>query len=137
MEIASTQSDFDHSVLDIDALTAYEPRRLPLWFRERPLAWREPNDRLVSDQPLVDRAIARWGFSSWLCAWGSGRIDGKEVFLCESETLLDPVTLADMLECGFALVEPSPESSNYTICFAETGLQRRTKCSISETLGVS
>jgi hypothetical protein len=112
-------SDFEKSLSDIEGLTAYRPRTLPRWLRER-LQEGFPKSASDTDAELVSKYFARFG-PPWLNEWGTAIIAGEEVFICESDGLLDPVCRAADLELGFVLVESSEREFEigFTIYFTE------------------
>jgi hypothetical protein len=132
MQVDLEQLNFDESVLDIVGLTAYTRRTLPLWLRERLLRyWDSQGDAGLPDEELVAKYVAPWG-TPWLMAWGRALLDEKEVLVCESDGLFEPMTLADALECGLQSIDPAVEYGNYTFCLVKTRIQRRSSDDLFE-----
>jgi hypothetical protein len=113
------RSDFEKNLEDIKGLTVYRPWILPIWLRERLLeGFVRSGDQ--TDAELVEKEFARFG-TSWLREWGTAVIHGQEVFICESDGLLDPICRAADLELGFVFVGSSFEGFEigFTTYFTE------------------
>jgi len=112
-------SDFEKSLTDIEGLTEFRPQTLPSWLR---LQLQEGffSSASDTDAELVWNHFARYG-RPWLNEWGTAIIAGEEVFICESDGLLDPICCAADLELGFVLVESSEREFEigFTIYFTE------------------
>ena len=101
--------EFLESVKDIVGLTAYENGKLPKWLAER-LCLDDCNgmDVMMTDAELIDTFVR----DSWLGHWGVAVIDGQEVAMFEHLGnhhlgFEEVAELAERMNCGFVLVEPS------------------------------
>jgi hypothetical protein len=84
--------EFDASLWEIDGLTDYQPCKLPDWLRTRLIEGdAEENDQPAIDCDLVKTQVAGYGIP-WLNSWGSALINGAPIFICESDSLLDPLS---------------------------------------------
>jgi hypothetical protein len=117
----SSCCSFCTCVNDLDGLALYKPWHLPSWLRD--VLVKRAGSRSISaltDEELVDAEIESFGFSPWLVGWGLATINGQEVFVFSSDTLSDPVMLADELSCGVTFVECSDDvDCQYVMYFTQ------------------
>jgi hypothetical protein len=117
---------FTEFVKGIDGLTSFRAKALPEWARVR---WFESCDEIaeVSDEQLVEEEINPNGFHGSLHDWGTAVINGKEVFLAESDSFLDLIDFAHEYNCGVTFVQPDYESGCLceVACYKEDHWVRR------------
>jgi hypothetical protein len=123
----SAWTDFDASVLDIEGLTDYRPRRMPMWFRERMrecYLMHTPHD--ISDEDPVASHVTSDGMASE-GSWGAASINDEPVFIFECDYLTDPAAFAADTDCGLLRVEASDQFSHlgFTMFFTQFPVRRR------------
>ena len=98
---------------------------MPSWLRDM-LQEDFPHWAGDTDADLVEEHFSRFG-AAWLNEWGTTVIAGQDVFICESDALLDPICLAADFQLGFVLVESSLEvfDVGFTVYFTEGFRTRR------------
>jgi hypothetical protein len=101
-------SEFEENVYAIVGLSAFAAGKLPPWFTKR-------LDDLFGDIDDGERedfdSIIEFIQGRWLGNWGTAAINGEEVVVLEHRgtdfELYKPTHLAEMLHCGFHVVEAS------------------------------
>jgi hypothetical protein len=74
--MSTLSSDFDQSVWEIVGLSAYEPKQLPDWLRDKLEGWWYPPE-LTPDEEVVRHQFAHLGIGEW----GTAVINHQEAFI--------------------------------------------------------